>query len=188
MDDMPGAAFTHTVRGFFGEELTIVAYAPVDAEDGGAVEFVIKGEGGETVSAHISSPAERESFAKAWMEACRIAGGEPAGTAGPAGCGQCDDGLVEAKGCNCGSPADEAAGFRHENLCGFEPCPNGCWDKLHPAQPPEVMCATPGYCPNGPRPHAFIPDNETVLPCCPQPWEALDRAAMTGQAEARDHG
>lgn len=75
-DDMPDAAFTHTVRGFFGEELTIVAYAPVDDEDGGAVEFVIKGDDGRTASAHISSPAEREALARAWMEACRIADGE----------------------------------------------------------------------------------------------------------------
>jgi hypothetical protein len=78
-DDMPDAAFTHTVRGYFGEELTIVAYAPVDDEDGGAVEFVIRDQPGKTaLSAHISSPAEREALAKAWMEACRFADGYPA--------------------------------------------------------------------------------------------------------------
>lgn len=44
-----------------------------------------------------------------------------------------------------------------------------------------LMCATPGDCPNGPEPHAFIPDNEEVLPCCRQPWEppALTVAAVT---------
>jgi hypothetical protein len=75
---MPDAAFTHTVRGFFGEELTIGAYPPEDDEDGGAVQFLIRDEHGKTTSAHISSPAEREAFAKAWMESCRLADAEPA--------------------------------------------------------------------------------------------------------------
>jgi len=49
-------------------------------------------------------------------------------------CGDCADGLVPTVhgACNCGSPADESTGFRHEPLCGYEPCPNGCWDLLHP--------------------------------------------------------
>lgn len=47
-------------------------------------------------------------------------------------CGQCEDGLVPIGRCNCGSPADESAGFMHERLCGYEPCPDGCWDRLHP--------------------------------------------------------
>lgn len=89
-DEMPDAAFTHTVRGFFGEELTIVAYAPEDGEDPGAVEFVIRGkQGGPGLSAHISSPAEREALARAWMEACRIADGEQATCAVP---GDCENG------------------------------------------------------------------------------------------------
>lgn len=75
-DDMPDAAFTHTVRGFFGEELTIGAYPPEDPDDGGAVQFLVRDEHGKTATAHISSPAERESLARAWMEACRIADGE----------------------------------------------------------------------------------------------------------------
>jgi hypothetical protein len=43
-----------------------------------------------------------------------------------------NDGLIPVDGCNCGSPADESVNYAHERLCGFEPCPNGCWDKLHP--------------------------------------------------------
>jgi hypothetical protein len=74
--DMPDAAFTHTVRGFFGEDLTIGAYPPEDPEDGGAVQFHIRDENGRTAIAHISSPAEREALARALMEAYRIADGE----------------------------------------------------------------------------------------------------------------
>jgi hypothetical protein len=48
-------------------------------------------------------------------------------------CGQCEGGLVPAGGCNCGSPVDASVNFAHERLCGYEPCPNGCWDRLHPA-------------------------------------------------------
>jgi hypothetical protein len=73
---MPDAAFTHTVRGFFGEELTIGAYPPEDPDDGGAVQFLVRDEHGKTATAHISSLAERESLTRAWMEACRIADGE----------------------------------------------------------------------------------------------------------------
>lgn len=82
-DEMPDAAFTHTVRGYFGEELTIGAYRPEGDGDGGAVQFVIKDEQGETVSAHISSPAEREAFARALMEAYRIADGEQTAAESP---------------------------------------------------------------------------------------------------------
>lgn len=186
-DEMPGAAFTHTVRGFFGEELTIVAYAPEDGEDPGAVEFVIRGEqGGAALSAHISSPAEREALARALMEAYRIADGETGATeARPAACGLCKDGLVEAKGCNCGSPADEAAGFRHENLCGFEPCPNGCWGRLHPDTAPEWLCAVPADCANGPGPHAFTPvaGDPLARPCSRQPQETAVVPAVLAAAE-----
>ena len=49
----------------------------------------------------------------------------------PETCGDCADGLVPTihGACNCGSP-----GFPdpHERLCGYEPCPNGCWNILHP--------------------------------------------------------
>lgn len=51
------------------------------------------------------------------------------------GYGCCAWGLVEAGGCNCGSPADASVGYMHERLCGWEPCPNGCWDRLHPETP-----------------------------------------------------
>jgi hypothetical protein len=51
----------------------------------------------------------------------------------PEGCGQCDGGLISIGECNCGSPADSSIGFAHERLCGYEPCPNGCWEKLHPS-------------------------------------------------------
>lgn len=78
--EMPVADFTHTVGGFFGEQLTIVAYAPVDAEDGGAVEFVIMAGHGRTAGAHISSPAEREALMRALMEAYRVADGEKPAT------------------------------------------------------------------------------------------------------------
>jgi hypothetical protein len=77
---MPDAAWTHTVRGFFGEELTIGAYPPEDDEDGGAVQFLVRDENGKTACAHVSSPAEREAFARALMEAYRIADGEPTAT------------------------------------------------------------------------------------------------------------
>jgi hypothetical protein len=37
---------------------------------------------------------------------------------------------------------------------------------------PLVMCrAHADDCPNGPYPHEYIPDNDTMLPCCLQPWE-----------------
>lgn len=45
-------------------------------------------------------------------------------------CGECDRGLIAIGRCNCGSPADASISFMHERLCGYEPCPNGCWDKL----------------------------------------------------------
>ena len=47
-------------------------------------------------------------------------------------CGLCDDGLIDAGGCNCGSPADASVSYAHERLCGADPCPNGCWERLHP--------------------------------------------------------
>ena len=46
-------------------------------------------------------------------------------------CGQCDGGLIEVGHCNCGGGGPD--GYpAHEPLCGAEPCPNGCWDRLHP--------------------------------------------------------
>jgi hypothetical protein len=54
------------------------------------------------------------------------------GTSPVATCGECDDGLIDAKGCNCGSPADASVNYAHERLCGSDPCPNGCWERLHP--------------------------------------------------------
>ena len=66
----------------------------------------------------IDEPAEElAAIAKEIGLTCRHCGGT---------------GLIEAGGCNCGSPADVSVNFAHERLCGFEPCPNGCWDKLHP--------------------------------------------------------
>lgn len=59
-------------------------------------------------------------------------GQPPATEARPATCGQCKDGLVDAKGCTCGSPGYPDP---HEPLCGTEPCPNGCWNLLHPEAP-----------------------------------------------------
>lgn len=44
-------------------------------------------------------------------------------------CGQCQEGLVVAGGCTCGGGLPP---YGHEPLCGLEPCPNGCWDILHP--------------------------------------------------------
>jgi hypothetical protein len=131
MDDMPKAAFAHTVHGFFGEELTIVAYAPVDAEDGGAVEFVIKGEDGETVSAHVSSPAEREAFAKAWMEACRHAGGELA-TVTPAIAAAAYDPAIDncANMPGCGSQRVLFTWFHMPAIC----CPR-CYENVLGAAP-----------------------------------------------------
>lgn len=48
----------------------------------------------------------------------------------PTECSECKGGLVEVDACTCGGGLDV---YGHEPLCGTEPCPNGCWDKLHPA-------------------------------------------------------
>lgn len=62
---------------------------------------------------------------------------------GEADCGTCGGGgLVETGRCNCGGgPATGIPGSPHEPLCGAEPCPEGCWEKLHP--PIELREATP---------------------------------------------
>lgn len=44
-------------------------------------------------------------------------------------CPDCEDGLVRIDGCNCG---DGLPPYGHEPLCGWEQCPNGCWERLHP--------------------------------------------------------
>ncbi len=47
----------------------------------------------------------------------------------PQTCGECTGGLIAAGvRCNC-DPGPEG---QHQPLCGFEPCPNGCWERLHP--------------------------------------------------------
>lgn len=46
-------------------------------------------------------------------------------------CPECEDGLVRVAGCNCG---DGLPPYGHEPLCGWEQCPNGCWERLHPQQ------------------------------------------------------
>jgi hypothetical protein len=46
-------------------------------------------------------------------------------------CGQCSGGLVDISGCNCGGGGPDGLPA-HEPLCGAEPCPNGCWERLHP--------------------------------------------------------
>jgi hypothetical protein len=146
-EEMPAAAFMHTVHGFFGEELTIVAYAPVDDEDGGAVEFVIRGEHGRTAGAHISSPAEREAFAKAWMQACRVADGEkPATEARDDG----DDFLSVANRPELlrqlfGQPATEAAG-PDEWVC--EDCGLGWTYPTPPDDDSECDTCGGSLCPN----------------------------------------
>lgn len=50
----------------------------------------------------------------------------------PQTCGSCLWGVVDvkaARGCTC-DPGPEG---QHQRYCGTEPCPNGCWDKVHPA-------------------------------------------------------
>jgi hypothetical protein len=47
--------------------------------------------------------------------------------AGPGTCGQCDHGLVPVGHCNC----DTGPEGQHQPFCGSEPCPAGCWDRLH---------------------------------------------------------
>lgn len=47
-------------------------------------------------------------------------------------CGGCDGGLVPVEGCTCGSPGYPDP---HERYCGYEPCPSGCWWRLHPGAP-----------------------------------------------------
>lgn len=56
-------------------------------------------------------------------------------------CGQCDGGLVPVDGCTCGGGLWP---YGHEPLCGTEPCPNGCWWKLHPDAPGKPSQAPPG--------------------------------------------
>lgn len=56
--------------------------------------------------------------------------------------GCCALGLVEVGGCNCGSPADVSVGYAHEPLCGWEQCPNGCWERLHPDPDAGQLSAT----------------------------------------------
>jgi len=51
-----------------------------------------------------------------------------------AACQQCDGtGLIGIDQCNCGPAGLD--GYGHERLCGFEPCPAGCWECLHPEAP-----------------------------------------------------
>jgi hypothetical protein len=46
-------------------------------------------------------------------------------------CRECGgEGVVPVDGCTCG---DGLSSFGHEPGCGFEPCPAGCWQRLHPA-------------------------------------------------------
>lgn len=107
---MPDAAFTHTVRGYFGEELTIGAYPPEDEDDGGAVQFMVRDEQGRTATAHISSPAEREALARALMEAYRVADGEPRTEADPQDGGQAGP-VTAGGGITLASEGDDP-GFR----------------------------------------------------------------------------
>lgn len=59
----------------------------------------------------------------------------------PDTCGQCDHGLVPVGHCNC-DPGPEG---QHQPLCGFIPCPAGCWEKLHPPVPDQAQPDGPGY-------------------------------------------
>lgn len=110
------------------EELAREMYDAGTAE----VERLFPGMGGMTPVSWDEVVAAWPGSHAMWLAAARAAirrlRGQPAAEAPPAVCGQCQDGLVEAKGCNCGSAADEASGFRHEPFCGYEPCPNGCWE------------------------------------------------------------
>lgn len=47
----------------------------------------------------------------------------------PQTCGRCRWGVVDEPGCNCGAPGPNG---EHQPECGAAPCPNGCWDKVHP--------------------------------------------------------
>jgi hypothetical protein len=58
-------------------------------------------------------------------------------------CGRCDAGLVPVSGCNCDGDSDAYPGV-HREWCGFEPCPNGCWDRLHPSADVDTTCPTCG--------------------------------------------
>lgn len=128
------APWSHTIKGYFGEELTIAAYPPCEGE-GGAITIAIR-EDKTGASILVESREARDDLARAWMEAERVASGEPpALEAGPIACGECDDGLIAVGRCNCGSPADQSVSYMHERLCGYEPCPSGCWDILHPSAP-----------------------------------------------------
>lgn len=47
-------------------------------------------------------------------------------------CRECNDtGLVDVDRCNCAVGPSGYYGM-HERYCGTEPCPAGCWDRLHP--------------------------------------------------------
>ena len=72
----PSASWQHTVTGEFGERITVVAY-----EDGqhhpGSVTIDVDEQGKKPANILLARPEQREEFARAWMEACRRADGEP---------------------------------------------------------------------------------------------------------------
>lgn len=56
-------------------------------------------------------------------------------------CTTCEDGLVEISACNCAGGTPESS-YLHEAHCGTEPCPNGCWERLHPPASRKPVPAT----------------------------------------------
>lgn len=58
----------------------------------------------------------------------------------PKTCGQCHDGVIRVDGCTCG---DGLPPHGHEPGCGYEECPNGCWDILHPQPATQTPAVQP---------------------------------------------
>lgn len=90
-------------------------------------------------------------LAHEWRELTRH--GHHAAPQQPRTCGQCQDGLIPVNGCTCG---DGLPPYGHEPGCGWEPCPGGCRDILHPpyqtpaSVPVNLQAATAAQPPGGP--------------------------------------
>jgi hypothetical protein len=90
--------------------------------------YELHGDDGEISLISLNRLAGDHLWGPAWVRPVTGTGRNPA--AGDI-CGQCDGGLIPVPagtGCTC-DPGPEG---QHQPYCGFQPCPAGCWDKLHP--------------------------------------------------------
>jgi len=87
--------------------------------------------------AHTIVPVSEHPLPEGWHHS----GATPPGPSSLDTCGECTGGLIAAGvRCNC-DPGPEG---QHRALCGFIPCPNGCWEKLHP-EPAPADPRVPGW-------------------------------------------